>query len=48
VTKSPAAIPGVETVSPGQAAELMDTVNNVQETIDQRKADMDALSGMQR
>jgi len=48
VTKSPAAIPGVATVSPGQAAELMDTVNNLQETIDQRKADMDALSGMQR
>jgi|TARA_B110000263_G_scaffold245380_1_gene254863 hypothetical protein len=48
VTKSPTAIPGVATVSPGQAAELMDTVNNLQETIDQRKADMDALSGMQR
>lgn len=45
-TKSPTAIPGVATVSPGQAAELMDTVNNLQETIDQRKADMDVLSGM--
>lgn len=48
VTKSPTAIPGVATVSPGQAAELINTVNNLQETIYQRKADMDALSGMQR
>ena len=47
-TKSPTAIPGVATVSSGQAAELMNTVNNLQENIDKRKADMDALSGMQR
>ena len=47
-TKAPTSIPVVATVSLGQAAELMDTVNNLQETIDQRKADMDALSGMQR
>jgi hypothetical protein len=40
---APVSIPGVATVSPGQAAELLDTVNNLQDTIDQRKADLDAL-----
>jgi hypothetical protein len=30
VTKSPTAIPGVATVSPGQAAELMDTLSGIQ------------------
>ncbi|MFP6807774.1 MAG: hypothetical protein VB957_11435 [Pseudomonadales bacterium] len=39
-------IPGVMTVSPGQAAQMMDTVNNLQETIDKRKADMDAMSNI--
>ena len=44
----PSSIPGVATVAPEQAAELMDTVTNLQDTIDQRKADMDAISGMKR
>ena len=44
--KSPAGIPGVATVSPAQAGQLIDTVKNLQENIDQRKADMDALTGM--
>ena len=44
--KVPKAIPGVMTVSPQEAADLLDTVNNLQETIDQRKADMDAITNM--
>ncbi|MBQ60897.1 MAG: hypothetical protein CMQ19_02365 [Gammaproteobacteria bacterium] len=43
--KKPAVIPGVSTVSPQQAGGLMDTVKNLQETIDQRKSDMDNTSG---
>jgi len=39
-------IPGVMTVSPEQAAEMMKTVKNLQSTVDQRKADLDALSGV--
>ena len=39
-------IPGVMTVSPGQAAQMMDTVNNLQESVDKRKADMDAMSNI--
>ncbi len=45
--KKTPSIPGVMTVSPGQAAELMDTVNNLQETIDQRKSEMDKVTGME-
>ena len=41
--KTPTPIPGVMTVSPQEAVNMLDTVNNLQETIDQRKADMDAL-----
>lgn len=41
--KGPTAIPGVMTVSPQQAGNMMDTVKNLQETIDQRKAEMDAI-----
>ena len=44
----PSSIPSVATVAPGQAAELMETVTNLQDTIDQRKADMDTISGMKR
>ncbi|MBQ74694.1 MAG: hypothetical protein CMQ20_06670 [Gammaproteobacteria bacterium] len=44
--KKPAAIPGVSTVSPQQAGNLLDTVKNLQETIDQRKSDMDSVSNM--
>ncbi len=43
---APSSIPGVATVSPGQAAELMNTVTNLQETIDARKSDMDAMTGV--
>ncbi len=39
------AIPGVMTVSPEQAADMIKTVTNLQETVDQRKADLDALVG---
>jgi hypothetical protein len=39
-------IPGVMTVSPEQAAEMMETVKNLQSTMDQRKATLDALSGV--
>lgn len=42
--KTPAAIPGVMTVSPREAGNMLDTVNNLQETMDQRKADMDEIS----
>ncbi len=38
-------IPGVMTVAPEQAADMIKTVSNLQETVDQRKADMDALVG---
>ena len=41
--KTPTPIPGVMTVSPQEAVNMLDTVNNLQETIDQRKADMDAI-----
>lgn len=44
--KVPKANPGVMTVSPQEAADLLDTVNSLQETIDQRKADMDAITNM--
>ena len=43
-----AAIPGVSTISPSQAGELLDTVKNLQGTIDQRKADLDTITGMQK
>lgn len=40
------AIPsGLLTVAPDKVSEMMDTVNNLQETIDQRKADMDRTTG---
>ena len=41
---APVAIPGVMTVSPQEAGNMLDTVDNLQETVDQRKADMDAIS----
>lgn len=43
--KTPIAIPGVMTVSPQEAAKMFDTVNDLQQTVDQRKADMDAILG---
>lgn len=45
---TPTAIPGVMTVSPEQAAEMMETVKNLQATLAQRKADLDAISGMDK
>lgn len=40
------AIPsGLTTVSGEQAAEMMETVNNLQQTVDERKAQLDAMSG---
>ena len=33
--------------TPGQVKEMMETVTNLQETIDQRKADMDSLTGFE-
>jgi Domain of unknown function (DUF4124) len=39
-------IPGVMTVSPQEAGNMLDTVKNLQKTIDQRKADMDAVSNV--
>ena len=42
--KTPVAIPGVMTVSPQEAGNMLDTVTNLQETMDQRKADMDAIN----
>ncbi|MDA0790704.1 MAG: hypothetical protein O2780_14750 [Proteobacteria bacterium] len=45
---APSSIPGVATVSSSQAAELMNTVTNLQETIDARKADLDATTGVKR
>ena len=36
---------GMTTVSGQQAAEMMDTVNNLQESVDERKAEMDRLTG---
>lgn len=36
---------GVTTVSGQQATEMMDTVNNLQESVDERKAEMDRLTG---
>lgn len=38
-----AGISGTTSVSPAKIQEMMDTVNNLQQTIDARKADMDAL-----
>ena len=37
---------GVMTASPEQVKEMMETVTNLQETVDQRKADMDAMAGL--
>ena len=45
-TGKAASIPGVMTVSPEQAAEMMETVKDLQGTMDQRKADLDAISGV--
>ena len=45
-SNKPASIPGVMTVSPEQAAEMMETVKDLQGTMDQRKADLDAISGI--
>ncbi|MFT7222379.1 MAG: hypothetical protein ACI8Z1_004005 [Candidatus Azotimanducaceae bacterium] len=39
----PAGIGGPTIVSPAKIQKMMDTVNNLQHTIDDRKADMDAL-----
>lgn len=38
---------GSVTATPNQVKEMMDTVTNLQETIDQRKADMDAIAAPQ-
>jgi len=38
----------VATVAPDQAVELMGTAMNLQDTIDQRKADMEKIPGIQR
>ena len=40
---TPSAIPSVATVAPDQVLELMGTVMNLQDTIDQRKADMEKI-----
>jgi hypothetical protein len=45
-TVKPASIPGVMTVSPEQAAEMMETVKGLQKTMDQRQADLEAISGI--
>ncbi len=36
---------GLTTVSGDQAQEMMDTVNNLQQTVDERKEELDRLSG---
>jgi hypothetical protein len=36
---------GVTSVAPDKVAEMMDTVTNLQETVDQRKADLDQATG---
>ena len=38
---------GVTTASPAQIKEMMETVTNLQETADQRKADMDRITGFE-
>ena len=43
---TPSAIPGVATVVPDQVVELIETVMNVHDTIDQRKADMEKIPGI--
>jgi hypothetical protein len=45
---TPSTIPSVATMAPDQGVELMVTVMNLQETIDQRKADMGKIRGIQR
>ena len=45
---TPSAIPSVATVAPDQAVELMGTAMNLQDTIDQRKADMEKIPVIQR
>ena len=36
---------GLTTVSPDKISEMMDTVNNLQDTVDQRKEDLDKITG---
>lgn len=36
---------GLTTVSPEKIGEMMDTVNNLQDTVDQRKLALDKLTG---
>ena len=43
---TPSAIPGVATVVPDQVVELIETVMNLHDTIDQRKADMEKIPGI--
>lgn len=43
-TAAPAAPIGAVTATPGQIKEMMNTVNNLQQTIDSRKTEMDALT----
>lgn len=38
-------VPGLTTATPSQIQEAMETVTNLQETIDQRKEDLDAVAG---
>jgi hypothetical protein len=40
--------PGILTVAPDKVAEMMDTVTHLQQTVDQRKADMDKAIQQQR